>query len=225
MVGELIVAHEITMAAAVANLKRILAVCGDRRVYIDSPLRFTDAACCGVTSHCTHRQLPDFALKLLIDLERLHKFIEGRLSSYPSCEVISAGDLLAAKFGASPSKVMAAYSGWGAVHGNGVSYTRMALTMFDKVLSGTFKKPQTNTPASVGGSKRKRAESGSSAGGDYQYQHRHSGPSRRHSSADRLPLFTRGGSRGGGRGGNPICSTTGKPTRSFATERVSLDSV
>jgi hypothetical protein len=142
-------------------------------------------------------------LKLLIDLDRLHKFIfEGRFSSYPSCEVISAGDLLAAKFGASPSKVMAAYSGWGAVHGNGASYTRMALTLVDKVLSGTFKKPQTTTPASVGGSKRKRAESGSS--GDYQYQHRHSGPSRRHSSADRLPLFTHGGSRGGGRGGNPI---------------------
>jgi hypothetical protein len=33
VVGELIVAHEITMAAAVANLKRILAVCGDRKVF------------------------------------------------------------------------------------------------------------------------------------------------------------------------------------------------
>jgi hypothetical protein len=37
MVGELIVAQEITMAAAVANLKRILTVCGDRRVYMYSP--------------------------------------------------------------------------------------------------------------------------------------------------------------------------------------------
>jgi hypothetical protein len=37
VVGELIVAHEITMAAAVANLKRILAVCGDRRVFIITP--------------------------------------------------------------------------------------------------------------------------------------------------------------------------------------------
>jgi hypothetical protein len=32
VVGEIIVAHEITMAAAVANLKRILAVCGGRKV-------------------------------------------------------------------------------------------------------------------------------------------------------------------------------------------------
>ncbi len=36
--GEIIVAHEITMAAAVANLKRILAVCGDRKVLIITPL-------------------------------------------------------------------------------------------------------------------------------------------------------------------------------------------
>ncbi len=56
------------------------------------------------TGHCTHRQVPDSALKLLLDLARLHKFIEGRLSSYPQCEVIPAGDLLAAKHSASPSE-------------------------------------------------------------------------------------------------------------------------
>jgi hypothetical protein len=38
VVGELIMAHEITLAAAVANLKRILAVCGERRVFIITPL-------------------------------------------------------------------------------------------------------------------------------------------------------------------------------------------
>jgi hypothetical protein len=85
VVGELIVAHEITMAAAVANLKRILAVCGDRKVFIITPLlRYINAACCDEIGHCTHRQVPDFALKLHLDLVRLHKFIEGRLSSHPS---------------------------------------------------------------------------------------------------------------------------------------------
>jgi hypothetical protein len=137
VVGELIVAHEITMAAAVANLKRILAVCGDRKVFIITPLlRYINFACCDDTGHCTHRQVPDSALKLHLDLVRLHKVIEGRLSSHPQCEVIPAGDLLAAKHGASPSEILAAYSGWGAVHGSGGAYTRMALTLVDKVMGG-----------------------------------------------------------------------------------------
>ena len=111
MVGELIVAHEITLAAAVANLKRILAVCGERRVYIITPLlRYLNAACCGEATHCVHRLIPDSAVKLYTDLVRLHKFIEGRLSSFPTCKVIPAGDLLAAKCGATPSEVLSAYS-------------------------------------------------------------------------------------------------------------------
>ncbi len=92
MVGELIVVHEITMAAAVANLKRILAVFGNWKVFIITPLlRFINVACWGEASHCTHRLIPDAAMKLLLDLIRLHKFIEGRLSSFPSCEVIPGG--------------------------------------------------------------------------------------------------------------------------------------
>jgi hypothetical protein len=92
VVGELIVAHEITMAAAVANMKRILAVCGDRRVLIITPLlRFVNFACCDEATHCTHRLIPDSALKLYMDLVRLHKFIQGRLSSFPTCEVIPGG--------------------------------------------------------------------------------------------------------------------------------------
>jgi hypothetical protein len=200
VVGELIVAHEITMAAAVANLKRILAVCGDRKVFIITPLlRFINTACCGEASHCTHRLIPDAARKLLLDLVRLRlqSFIESRLSSFPLCEVIPAGDLLAAKHGASANEVLAAYSSWGAIHGSGAAYTRMALTLVDKVLSGNFKKPLPTPPASEGSGKRKRAESSSSSGSG-----RYSGDSNPHSEVDRLPVFTRGGSRGGGRGGN-----------------------
>jgi hypothetical protein len=196
VVGELIVAHEITMAAAVANLKRILAVCGDRKVYIITPLlRYINEACCRIASHCTHRGVPDSATKLLMDLSRLHRFIESRLSSFPNCEVIPAGDLLAAKHGASAAEVLTAYSGWGAVHGTGAAYTRMALTLIDKVLTGSFKKPPPppQTPANSG--KRKRSESGSSSG-NYGST---AGPSR-HDNSNNLPGFSRGGSRGGGRG-------------------------
>jgi hypothetical protein len=73
-----------TMAAAVANLKRILAVCGDRKVFIITPLlRYINDACCGDAGHCTHKLIPDSATKLLLDLGRLHRFIERRLSSFP----------------------------------------------------------------------------------------------------------------------------------------------
>jgi hypothetical protein len=96
-------------------------------------------------------------LQLHLDLVRLHKFIEGRLSSHPQCEVIPAGDLLAAKHGASPWPPTPV----GAVHGSGGSYTRMALTLVDKVMRGTFKQQQPSTAASEGGGKRKLAESGS----------------------------------------------------------------
>jgi hypothetical protein len=111
VVGELIVAHEITMAAAVIDLKGILVVCGDRKVYIITPLlRFINFACCDDTGHCTHRLFSDAVLKLDVDLVRLHNFIQGRLRYFPLCEVLLAGDLLAAKHGASPSEVLAAYS-------------------------------------------------------------------------------------------------------------------
>jgi hypothetical protein len=67
-------------------------------VFIITPLlRYINDACCGDAGHCTHRMIPDSASKLLLDLGRLHRFIESRLSSFPLCEVIPAGDLLAAK--------------------------------------------------------------------------------------------------------------------------------
>jgi hypothetical protein len=35
--GELMVVHEVTLAAAVTNLKRLLVACGNRRVFIITP--------------------------------------------------------------------------------------------------------------------------------------------------------------------------------------------
>jgi hypothetical protein len=127
-------------------------------------------------------------MKLLLDLVRLHRFIEGCLSSFLSCEVIPAGGLLAAKHGATPNEVLAAYSSWGAVHGSGASYTRMAQPLWTRSYLAPAK-PQPLPPATEGSSKRKHAESSSSSGRD-----RHPGDSRRHSGSDRLPGFTHGGS-------------------------------
>jgi hypothetical protein len=142
VVGELVVVHEITMAAAVTNLKRLLAICGDRKVFIITPcLRYANASCCSATGHCVHRLIPDFAIRLLEDLRRLHSFFKQRLSSFTNCTVIPAGDLIAGKKDASTSDIIAAYSGWGTVHGSGTSYTRMALYMMDNLFRVPIAKP------------------------------------------------------------------------------------
>ncbi len=82
------------MAAAVINLKRLLLVCGDRKVFVITPrLRYVTAACCNSNEHCLHMRFLDFALKLQNDLHLLHTFFLNRLASSPSC--IPAGDLIA----------------------------------------------------------------------------------------------------------------------------------
>jgi hypothetical protein len=88
-------------------------------------------SCCPDLSHCIHRLLPDSASKLLEDLQRLHQFVKSRLSSFPRCQVIPAGDLLTGSTGASHKVILAAYAGWGAVHGSAAAYTRMALSLVD----------------------------------------------------------------------------------------------
>jgi hypothetical protein len=213
VVGELVVVHEITMAAAVTNLKRLLAICGDRKVFIITPcLRYANASCCSATGHCVHRLIPDFAIRLLEDLRRLHSFFKQRLSSFANCTVIPAGDLIAGKKDASTSDIIAAYSGWGTVHGSGTSYTRMALYMMDNLFRVPIAKPA--PPSNKG--KRPRSESNSSSvSSSYSgtgsssrrdRQDDRSGGDRRERGGDRrvpsfVPGFFRGGSRGSSRGG------------------------
>jgi hypothetical protein len=85
------------MAAAVTNFKRLLLVCGDRKVFIITPgLRYVIAACCNSNEHCLHMRFPDFALKLQNDLLHwLHTFFLNRLASSPNSTLIPAGDLIA----------------------------------------------------------------------------------------------------------------------------------
>ncbi len=164
--GELVVVHEITIPATVTNLKGLLAVCGERRVFIITPcLRYANAACCLTVGHCTHRQIPEFDYKLLDDLWRLLNFFTQRLSSYTNCTVVPAGDLIAGKRNAKNADIIAAFSSWGAVHGTGTSYTRMALFMIDNLFRGSFREPVALPKDNPG--KRPRSESTSSSGSSF----------------------------------------------------------
>ncbi len=112
VVGELIVAHEITQAAAVTNLKRIIAVCGGRLVIIITPFpRYIKGKYCDAGDHCTLLAVPESGDKIFDDLRRV------QLSAVPNCQVVAAGDLLLNKKKAAMAEIMEAYSNsWGTVH-------------------------------------------------------------------------------------------------------------
>jgi hypothetical protein len=163
--GEIVVIHEVTLAAEVTNLKRLLVACGDRMVFIITPgPRYHGIPCCCSGDHCTHLQIPDSGIKLMQDLTRLHLFISRRLSSSANCSVLPACDLLTGKKNASPEEALSAFSTWGAVHGSNSNYTRMALYLVDN----HFRKPPVSAAAAAQpappapSTKRPRADSSSS---------------------------------------------------------------
>jgi hypothetical protein len=132
VVGEIVVVHEVTLAAAVTNLKRILLACGNRKVIIISPEpRYLTTPCCCSLEHCTHLLVPDSGLKLMCDIARLHQFILRRLGSSDNCSVIPACDLLTGRKNTTPYDALSAFSSWGTVHGSGAQYTKMALALVD----------------------------------------------------------------------------------------------
>jgi hypothetical protein len=207
VIGEIVVVHEVTLAAAVTNLKRIILACGDRKVIIVTPgPRYLSSPCCCAAGHCTHILIPESGLKMMADLARLHIFIQRRLSSSTNCQVIPACDLLTGKKGASPEEALAAFSSWGTVHGSTASYTRMALALVD----GHFNTQAPAAPVVPAAppqlhQKRQRAESSTSyeSGSDAGQPIPALTSFRTSSRPPNLRGFSRGGSRGSGPG-NPF---------------------
>ncbi len=204
--GELVVVHEATLAE-VTNLKRILVVCGNRRVFIITPgPRYHTLPCCCKGDHCTHLQVPDSGLKLMQDLARLQLFISRRLGGSGNCTVIPACDLLSRKKNTSPEEALAAFASWGTVHGSTANYIRMALSLMDSHFRrGPAAPPAQLVPPSQA-VKRPRCDSstsydsGSEAGLPITALSSFRTP-RFKAPADRqpfLPGFTRSGSPGGG---------------------------
>ncbi len=205
VVGEIVVVHEITLAAAVTNLKRIILACGNRRIIIITPgPRYLSQPCCCSNLHCTHLLIPEAGLKMMSDLSRLHLFIQRRLSSSPNVTVVPAGDLLVGKTAASQEETLSAFSTWGKVHGSTASYTRMALSLVDCHFNKAPPATPVVPPRPPLNQKRPRSESTSSfeSGSEHGQpipalsSFRPPGPSRPPSQRG----FTRGGSRGSGPG-------------------------
>jgi len=207
VVGELTIAPEGRMAAAVNNLRRLVACCGDRDVFIVTPLmRYINESCCNLASHCTHRGIPDYSLKLACDLFRLKNFVHKRLEDLPRCKVVSAGDLLVGGAGVAPSDIVAATTDWRAVHGPASSYARMALNFLDCL------KDRNNQPGVEAGRKRPRSDSLSSTASSTSA----SGPVRVRTntgSGSIISISSAQGSSRGGRGFSRPPSHYGRATR------------
>ncbi len=133
-------------------------MCG-RTVIIITPFqRYLNGYCCATAGHCTHLAIQDAREKIYADLTRLHSFISNRLSSFPNCKVIAAGDLLVNKAKATTAEVEEAYnSAWGTVHSSNAAYTRMAVSITDSYHN---RKPAPLPPPTA--SKRPRSDSSSS---------------------------------------------------------------
>jgi len=206
VIGEIVVVHEVTLAAAVTNLKRIILACGDRKVIIITPgPRYLSQPCCCAAGHCTHILIPESGLKMMADLARLHVFIQRRLSSSTNCQVIPACDLLAGKKGASPEEALAAFSTWGTIHGSTASYTRMALALVDGHFGSTPPAAPVLPAQPQPHLKRQRVESSTSyeSGSEAGQPIPALTSFRTSSRPPNLRGFTRGGSRGSGTG-NPF---------------------
>jgi hypothetical protein len=188
--------------------------CGDRMVFIITPRpRYHTIPCCCSGDHCTHLQITESGIKLMQDLARLHLFIARRLSSSSNCSVLPACDLLTGKLNASLEEALAAFSSWGAVHGSGSNYTRMALCLVDS----HFRKSPATTAATAQPvppappTKRPREDSSSSyesgmeagmpipALSSFRPTPRFKSP---RGGQLHFPGFTRGSSCGGQRGGS-----------------------
>jgi hypothetical protein len=203
VVGEIVVIHEVTLAAAVTNLKRIILACGDRRVIIITPgLRYLTQPCCCDGSHCVHLLIPDAGLKMMADLARLHQFIQRRLSSRANCLVVPACDLLAGKKGATLQEALAAFFSWGIVHGPNASYTWMALALVDSYFGKTTPVAPVMPKTVTQQLKRHRVKSSTSyeSGSESGQPIPALSSFRTTSRQPNLRGFTRGGSRGSGSG-------------------------
>ena len=149
VIGELSVAPDVALAAAIANLKRLIAQCGERRIFVITPLgRYLNMGCCADPSHCTHLDIPDSGLKITCDLFRLRNTVSKRLEDQPNCTVVSAGDLLVGSSNAAPSDILTASASWGAVHGGPAAYTRMGMSLLSRLEESSLKRrhPGDNIP-------------------------------------------------------------------------------
>ncbi len=102
MIGDLVVTPYSLLSSILAELDRVIAACGNRRIFILAVLpRYFLKPCCNDTSHCAnvcrHDEMAvDAVKKLLRDLENLNEQLAARYNGR-NTQFIFSGDLLTGK--------------------------------------------------------------------------------------------------------------------------------
>jgi hypothetical protein len=103
VIGDLMVTPYSLLSATLAELDRVTAACGNRRIFILAVLPGTSSLkpCCDDTSHCAHVWRHDDTAveagkKLLRDLESLNEQLAARYNGR-NTQFIFSGDLLTGK--------------------------------------------------------------------------------------------------------------------------------
>jgi hypothetical protein len=212
-----------------AALEEIIKLCGNRRIYILTPLpRYILVPCCKLDSHCANLIVKDDATRqgvfdIMDELEMIGRAVRIK---FASCTVINTGDLLAGKTGATRHEVLdAMIAHWMSdlVHGTKTGYSKLATKLADRVDADSapknlVKKATTKKRAAspeAGGSnissnssshgssssRNVRGRGGLDAGRRDSSGYHYSTGTHTNQRGGWMPNFTRGGNRGGsGRG-------------------------
>ncbi len=207
-VGELIMAPDRSLSHSISHLKRLVAACGDRPVFLISPIfRFATSPRCSTAGHMTNFLDPDYVKVMLKDLNRIRILLK---TNFQGSTVVDGLELICgpgmnlekAETAARVARIS------DPVHPSGHTYAKMALNLHEamaptgKLATSTSRKRKHSDSdageTSGGGSRSKeraRAWSDPRRGGHHQPTLRHnSGHYYRHSAA-------RGRGNGGGGGG------------------------
>jgi hypothetical protein len=224
VVGDLAITPGILLRPMYAALDEIIKICGNRRIYILTPLpRYILVPCCEDSGHCVNLLVTDAATRqgvfdLMDELEMIGKAVSIKFST---CTVINTGDLLAGKSGATRHEILdAMIAHWMSdpVHGTKTGYSKLATKLAErveadlvpkKIAKATTSKKRAASPeagssgSGPGSSSRNiRGRSGSDNSRRGSSTYAYSPGSHPNQRGGWIPNFTRGGDRGGGnRGG------------------------
>ncbi len=218
VVGDLAITPGILLRPMYAALDEIIKICGNRRIYILTPLpRYILVPCCEDDSHCVNLVVKDDitgqgVFDIMDELEMIGKAVSIKFSS---CTVISTSDLLAGKTEATRHEILdAMIAHWMSdpVHGTKTSYSKLAMKLAERVEADLVPKtpakkapskkrvasPEASSSSSSSSSRNVRGRGGLDTGRRDNTGYSYNPGSHPNQRGGWIPNFTRGGHCGGG---------------------------
>jgi hypothetical protein len=139
VVGDLVVTPFSLLSVTLDKLERVIAACGNRRIFILSVLpRYFLKSCCEDVSHCANvcrhdETAVEAGKKLLTDLETLNQQLAARLNGR-NTQFLFTGDLLSGKQHCRMGDLVdCLYNCWrnDSVHGDKSAYLKLAMALLD----------------------------------------------------------------------------------------------